>query len=80
MRRELVPRWQALALHPAATAVIMGASPAALRNRAVAEAQVTVGPASTQKFPLAAEHAVANVVPDFTPTSTLAKPVVVPAL
>ena len=75
-----MPAWQAVALQPAATAVIMGASPAVLRRRAVAETQVTVRPASTQKFPLAAEHAVTNVVPDFTPISTLAKPVVVPAL
>jgi hypothetical protein len=47
--------------------------------RVLADDHVMLGPARTQKLPLAPEHATASVLPDFTPTSTLAAPVVVPA-
>ncbi len=57
----------------------MAVSPAPSRRRVVADDQAMLGPARTQKFPLAAEHARASVLPDFTPTSILATPLVVPA-
>jgi hypothetical protein len=57
----------------------MGASPALSRTRAVADDQAMLGPTSTQRFPLAAEHATASVLPDRTLTSILATAFVVPA-
>ncbi len=57
----MTPVWQVAALQPAATAVIMAASPLASRRRALAPAQLSdVVPdgATTQKLPFEALQAV----------------------
>ena len=55
------PMWQGFALQPAATVVVMEASPLALRTLAVADDQVSGGAvllgATYQKLPFEALHA-----------------------